>query len=144
MTELQKDIDEDIRIHETVKDKLDREMRRQSADQEELLGEQEDAVREVLQTQSGLTEMLVCFNLHTRNNSQWIQPHFIKINHMTHPFTRPADPQLSQNDPQPHFISHNYHDISRRDREQMMAIHQHQALAVINMLFMNRLRAMKR
>ena len=62
MTELQKDIDEDIRIHETVKDKLDREMRRQSADQEELLGEQEDAVREVLQTQSGLTEMLVCFN----------------------------------------------------------------------------------
>ena len=43
--------------NEAVRDRLDREIRRQSADQEELLGEQEDAVKEVLQTQSGLTEM---------------------------------------------------------------------------------------
>ena len=55
--DIQKEVDEDLRVHETVKDKLDRELRRQSADQEELLGEQEDAVKEVLQTQSGLSEM---------------------------------------------------------------------------------------
>ena len=36
---------------------LEKEISRQSADQEELLGEQEDAVMEVLQTQSGLSEM---------------------------------------------------------------------------------------
>ena len=45
--------------NEAVRERLDREIRRQSADQEELLGEQEDAVKEVLQTQSGLTEMWV-------------------------------------------------------------------------------------
>lgn len=45
--------------NEAVRERLDREIRRQSADQEELLGEQEDAVKEVLQTQSGLTEMFV-------------------------------------------------------------------------------------
>ena len=43
--------------NEAVKMRLDKEIRRQSADQEELLGEQEDAVKEVLQTQSGLTEL---------------------------------------------------------------------------------------
>jgi len=66
---------------------LEKEIIRQSADQEELLGEQEDAVLEVLQTQSGLSEI---------------------------------------------------------EREQMMQVHQHQALSVINMLFMNRIRSMKR
>ena len=45
--------------NEAVRERLAREIRRQSADQEELLGEQEDAVKEVLQTQSGLTEMWV-------------------------------------------------------------------------------------
>ena len=64
MGDIQKEVDEDLRVHETVKDKLDRELRRQSADQEELLGEQEDAVKEVLQTQSGLSEMWVSYNTH--------------------------------------------------------------------------------
>lgn len=45
--------------NEAVRERLAKEIRRQSADQEELLGEQEDAVKEVLQTQSGLTEMWV-------------------------------------------------------------------------------------
>ena len=40
---------------------LYKENDRQSADQEELLGEQEDAVKEVLQTQSGLSEVYVIF-----------------------------------------------------------------------------------
>lgn len=84
---LKKEIEKQLDENEAVRERLDREIRRQSADQEELLGEQEDAVKEVLQTQSGLTEI---------------------------------------------------------DREQMMAIHQHQALGVINMLFMNRMRVVKR
>jgi len=84
---LKKEIERQLDENEEVRQRLDREIRRQSADQEELLGEQEDAVKEVLQTQSGLTEI---------------------------------------------------------DREQMMAIHQHQALGVINMLFMNRIRVVKR
>jgi len=84
---LKKEVEKQLDENEEVRQRLDREIRRQSADQEELLGEQEDAVREVLQTQSGLTEI---------------------------------------------------------DREQMMAIHQHQALGVINMLFMNRMRVVRR
>lgn len=84
---LKKEVEKQLDDNEAVRERLAKEIRRQSADQEELLGEQEDAVKEVLQTQSGLTEI---------------------------------------------------------DREQMMAIHQHQALGVINMLFMNRLRVVKR
>ena len=54
---MKKEIERQLDENEEVRQRLDREIRRQSADQEELLGEQEDAVKEVLQTQSGLTEM---------------------------------------------------------------------------------------
>jgi len=87
LNEVREEINAYLSRGQTMKDKLDSEMHKQSADQEELLGEQEDAVAEVLQTQSGLTE---------------------------------------------------------QDREHMMSVHQHQALSVINMLFMSRIRAVKR
>ena len=62
---LKKEIEKQLDENEAVRERLDREISRQSADQEELLGEQEDAVKEVLQTQSGLTEMWVLtFNTH--------------------------------------------------------------------------------
>eukprot|EP00116_Pleurobrachia_bachei_P001693 sb/3461955/ len=87
LNEIREEINAYLSRGQAMKDKLDSEMHKQSADQEELLGEQEDAVAEVLQTQSGLTE---------------------------------------------------------QDREHMMSVHQHQALSVINMLFMSRIRAVKR
>ena len=87
MNEVREEINAYLSRGQAMKDKLDSEMHKESADQEELLGEQEDAVAEVLQTQSGLTE---------------------------------------------------------QDREHMMSVHQHQALSVINMLFMSRIRAVKR
>lgn len=80
-------IEKELDITMEAKKYLEKEISRQSADQEELLGEQEDAVMEVLQTQSGLSEI---------------------------------------------------------EREQMLQVHQHQSLTVVNMLFMNRIRSMKR
>ena len=50
-------IEKELDITMEAKKYLEKEISRQSADQEELLGEQEDAVMEVLQTQSGLSEM---------------------------------------------------------------------------------------
>ena len=57
MGELEAEQVQEMEQNEEMKRRLKKEISRQSADQEELLGEQEDAVKEVLQTQSGLTEM---------------------------------------------------------------------------------------